>query len=116
MAYGVIGNTAVFGTAILGSSPGRPAVPVSFGWRVLFLLVLLYDAHLTAGGHSVFVGYWEVPTMATRVIWCRILISITFFTARPTWAHTRRAISSDRRGRPAPGIRPGESPGHYSGL
>ena len=49
MAYGVIGNTAVFGTAILGSSPGRPAVPVSFGWR--FLLVLLYDAHLTAGGH-----------------------------------------------------------------
>ena len=53
MAYGVIGNTAVFGTAILGSSPGRPAVPVSFGWRVLLLLVLLYDAHLTAGGHSV---------------------------------------------------------------
>lgn len=51
MAYGVIGNTAVFGTAILGSSPGRPAVPVSFGWRVLLLLVLLYDAHLTAGGH-----------------------------------------------------------------
>lgn len=49
MAYGVIGNTAVFGTAILGSSPGRPAVPVSFGWR--FLLFLLYDAHLTAGGH-----------------------------------------------------------------
>ena len=49
MAYGVIGNTAVFGTAILGSSPGRPAVPVSFGWRVL--LFLLYDAHLTAGGH-----------------------------------------------------------------
>ena len=41
--------------------------------------------------------------MATRVIWCRILISITFFTARPTWAHTRRAISSDRRG--APGTR-----------
>ena len=26
MAYGVIGNTAVSGTAILGSSPGRPAV------------------------------------------------------------------------------------------
>ena len=49
MAYGVIGNTAVFGTAILGSSPGRPAVPVSFGWRVL--LFLLYDAHLTAGGY-----------------------------------------------------------------
>ena len=26
MAYGVIGNTTVSGTVILGSSPGRPAV------------------------------------------------------------------------------------------
>ena len=26
MAYGVIGNTAVSGTVVLGSSPGRPAV------------------------------------------------------------------------------------------
>ncbi len=24
MAYGVIGNTAVFGTVVLGSSPSRP--------------------------------------------------------------------------------------------
>jgi hypothetical protein len=27
MGYGVIGNTAVSGTAILGSSPGTPANP-----------------------------------------------------------------------------------------
>ena len=29
MAYGVIGNTPVFGTGILGSSPGRPTIFLS---------------------------------------------------------------------------------------
>ena len=30
MAYGVIGNTTVSGTVILGSSPGRPATGLRF--------------------------------------------------------------------------------------
>ena len=35
MAYGVIGNTTVSGTVILGSSPGRPAVITAHSTTVL---------------------------------------------------------------------------------
>ena len=36
MAYGVIGNTTVSGTVILGSSPGRPAAEQSAGEVIRF--------------------------------------------------------------------------------
>ena len=44
MAYGVIGNTAVSGTAILGSSPGRPAVKMLFEAGSLVLCPVRLEA------------------------------------------------------------------------